>query len=252
MKISLITCCYNSASTLEATFNSVRQQSLKDFEYLVVDGASKDETVDIIKANQDIISSWVSEPDRGIYDAMNKGIKMATGDVIGFLHSDDLFFDPNSLVTISKAFESHKIDAVYGDLLYVDREDISKVIRSWKSKPYKQNLFYKGWMPAHPTFYLRTELYRKLGVYNTDFRISADYELMLRMLVKHKIKVSYIPEVLIRMRVGGESNVSLANRWKANQEDVQAWKINDLKPKRLTRWRKPLSKIAQFFSKSIE
>ncbi len=247
MKISLITCCYNSAQTLPATLDSVRTQTLQDFEYIVVDGASADNTKAIIEQNADIITNWVSEPDKGIYDAMNKGIGLATGDVIGFLHSDDLFFSSNSLELVSKTFADHSCDACYADLLYVDREDSSKVIRTWKSKPYDPGLFHKGWMPAHPTFYLRAEHYREFGGYDISFQISADYELMMRMLLRHGIEAHYIPETLIRMRVGGESNVSLANRWKANQEDARAWKVNGMKPGTLTRWQKPLSKIKQFF-----
>ena len=249
MKISLITCCYNSGATLADTIDSVRQQDLSNVEYIVVDGASKDQTLSIIKDNLDIITQFVSEPDRGIYDAMNKGLGMTTGDVVGFLHSDDLFYSPDALRTINMAFEKHKVDAIYGDLLYVNREDTSKVIRTWKSQPFRASLFYKGWMPAHPTFYLRKSAYEKHGYYNTDFQISADYELMLRMLLRHGCSARYVPETLIRMRVGGESNVSLTNRWKANQEDAQAWKINGLKPGTLTRWIKPLSKLSQFLNK---
>lgn len=248
MKISLITCAYNSAETLVDTIDSVRQQSISNLEYIIVDGDSKDYTKDVIRENEDVISKWISEPDKGIYDAMNKGIALATGDVIGFLHSDDLFYDAQVLASVQEAFESGSFDAVYGDLLYVDKEDTSKVIRNWKSQAYEDKLFYKGWMPAHPTFYLKASAYKEHGNYDTSFRISADYELMMRMLLKHKVPSFYIEKTLIRMRVGGESNASLSNRWKANQEDARAWRINGLKPNALTRWQKPLSKISQFFS----
>lgn len=247
MRISLITSTYNSAETLQATFDSVRAQKHTDLEYIVVDGASKDHTVDMIKANEGLISQWVSEPDKGIYDALNKGIAMATGDVVGFIHSDDILADEHALSHISEAFEANDIDAVYADLQYVDRSDVGKVIRHWKSRAYEKGLFRKGWMPAHPTFYLKTAAYREHGVYDTGFRISADYELMLRMLVKHQLRACYIPQVLVKMRVGGESNVSLKNRWVANQEDAMAWKKNGLKPALFTRWLKPISKISQYW-----
>lgn len=247
MKISLITSTFNSAATVQATFDSVRAQCLEDFEYIVVDGGSKDSTLSIIEQNLDIIDHYVSEQDNGIYDALNKGILLATGDVIGFIHSDDLLASPQVLQRISDAFNESDIDAVYADLLYVDRINSEKIIRHWKSQPYKASLFYRGWMPAHPTFYLKKSLYLKHGLYDTSFRISADYELMLRMLLKHQISAAYIPEVFVKMRVGGESNVSLKNRWRANQEDARAWKKNGLRPYAWTRWIKPISKVVQFF-----
>lgn len=247
MKISLITSTYNSNETVQATFDSVRQQDHEGIEYIVVDGASKDGTQQIIEQNKDIITQWVSEPDKGIYDALNKGIGMATGDVVGFIHSDDIFADGSAISRVAQAFEKNNADAVYGDLQYVDRTEVDKVIRHWKSRPYEADLFYKGWMPAHPTFYLKTEAYRQYGTYDTHFRISADYELMLRMLLKHRLRAAYIPHILVKMRVGGESNVSLKNRWVANQEDAQAWKKNGLKPALLTRWLKPISKISQYW-----
>jgi len=247
MKISLITSTFNSAATVQATFDSVRSQCLEDFEYIVVDGGSKDSTLSIIEQNLDIIDHYVSERDYGIYDALNKGIMLATGDIVGFIHSDDLLASPQVLQRISDAFNGSDTDAVYADLLYVDRINSEKIIRHWKSQPYKQNLFFRGWMPAHPTFYLKKSLYLKNGLYDTSFRISADYELMLRMLFKHNIEATYVPEVLVKMRVGGESNLSLKNRWRANQEDARAWKKNGIRPYPWTRWIKPLSKVVQFF-----
>ncbi|MEZ4722065.1 MAG: glycosyltransferase family 2 protein [Flavobacteriales bacterium] len=247
MKISLITSTFNSASTVQSTFDSVRKQDHSDLEYLVVDGGSTDETIGLILSNSDIISNWITEPDKGIYDALNKGIQMATGEVIGFIHSDDFLADSNVISSVARAFVNKEVDAVYGDLQYVDRDDVNRMVRSWKSKPYRENLFRMGWMPAHPTFYLRKDAYTKYGVYNTNFRISADYELMLRMLLKHKLKSCYLPMVLVKMRVGGASNQSIKNRWLANQEDAKAWKINGYKPFFLTRWLKPLSKISQYW-----
>lgn len=246
MKISLITCTYNSAETLQSTFDSVKLQNHPDLEYIVIDGNSKDATNELIEANRGMINHYVSEPDKGIYDAMNKGLKMATGEVVGFLHSDDFFASEGALSIIAGAFENPAIDASYGNLVYVDRLDTSRIIRKWKSKPYRAKLFYQGWMPAHPTFYLRRKHYEQFGYYDTSFRISADYELMLRMLLKHNLKPHFIDETLVKMRVGGESNNSLKNRWLANREDTQAWQKNGLKPGTLTRWQKPLSKLTQF------
>ena len=246
MKISVITSAYNSAETIGDTLDSVRQQDYPSIEYIVVDGASSDGTMDIVAEYDDIVSLSISEPDGGIYDALNKGIALATGDVVGFLHSDDLFADPSVLSKIARAFESSGTDAVYGDLDYVQRADPNQIHRKWRSKPFDPALFYKGWMPAHPTFYLKRAHYETFGGYDTSFRQSADYELMLRMLLKQKLNAVYIPELLVKMRVGGASNVTLGNRWKANQEDARAWKKNGLKPGLLTRFLKPISKLGQF------
>ncbi len=246
MKISIITATYNSAATLQKTFDSVASQTYKDVEYVVVDGNSKDGTIDLIKKNESIISKWISEPDKGIYDAINKGIELASGDIIGLMHSDDFFANNEVLEKIALAFQEGT-DCIYGDLNYVDRDHPERIIRKWQSQDYNDSLFYEGWMPAHPTFYLRAKHYKKFGKYNLDFRISADYELMLRMLVKNNLSSRYIPIVMVNMRVGGESNVTLKNRWLANQEDAKAWHLNNLKPKFYTRWAKPLSKLKQFF-----
>ncbi|NQV53712.1 MAG: glycosyltransferase [Flavobacteriales bacterium] len=248
MKISVITSAFNSVETIRDTLDSVRQQDYPNIEYIIVDGASEDGTMDVVAEYHDIVSISISEPDGGIYEALNKGIALATGDVVGFLHSDDLFADPSVLSKIAQAFESSGTDAVYGDLDYVQRADPKQVHRKWRSKPFDPALFYKGWMPAHPTFYLKRFHYENHGGYDTSFRQSADYELMLRMLLKQKLNAVYIPELLVKMRVGGASNVTLSNRWKANQEDARAWKKNGLKPGLFTRVLKPISKLRQFFT----
>jgi glycosyltransferase involved in cell wall biosynthesis len=248
MKISIITTTYNSAETLQKTFDSVKEQNFDNIEYIVIDGGSSDETSTLIKQNEAIISKWISEPDKGIYDAINKGIKLASGDVIGLMHSDDFFADKNVISKVAAAFGSKSgLEAVYGNLNYVDRTDPDKIIRKWISQEYDDSLFYSGWMPAHPTFYLKRSCFEKYGVYNTAFQISADYELMLRMLLRHQVKSTFLDLVMVNMRVGGESNVSFKNRWIANKEDAEAWKINELKPRVYTRWAKPLSKLKQFF-----
>jgi glycosyltransferase involved in cell wall biosynthesis len=249
MKISLITTTFNSAETLRDTLESVRLQEYNDIEYVIVDGGSTDGTMDLIAEFKDIVSASVSEKDDGIYDALNKGIAMATGEVVGFLHSDDMFADAKVLSRIAEAFSHPDVDATYCDLDYVLRDDPSKIHRQWRSQEFDPEAFYRGWMPAHPTFYLKKEHYTRFGGYDTTFRQSADYELMLRMLLKHGLKAKYIPEVLVKMRVGGASNVSLQNRWQANQEDARAWKKNGLKAGKLTRVMKPLSKLGQFLGR---
>ena len=251
MKVSIITVSYNSETTIEETIQSVlsQKQTHNDLEYIIIDGASKDGTLEIIEKYKDEISKVISEKDFGIYDAMNKGIKMATGDVIGILNSDDLFSDNKVIADIVKLFESSKCQATYSDLVYVDKDDINKVIRYWKSGEYKSGDFKKGWMPPHPTFFVKKESYDQLGSFNLALKTSADYELMLRFIHKHELSVKYLPRVCVRMRVGGQSNVSIRNRIKANQEDRKAWKINNIKPSPLTFIRKPFSKILQFTRK---
>jgi glycosyltransferase involved in cell wall biosynthesis len=248
VKISIITATYNSTNTIQGAIDSVRNQDYSNIEHIIIDGESSDSTIDILQNNKSSLTTWISEKDAGIYDALNKGIRLATGDVVGILHSDDEFESSKTITKVADEFtRDSKIDACYGDLQYVDQTNTDRVIRNWKSCDYKPELFYRGWMPAHPTFFLKRSLFVKNGFYNLDFFTAADYELMLRMMVKHKISSAYIPEVLVKMRVGGQSNVSWRNRWIANQEDARAWRINGLRPKFYTRWLKPISKLGQFF-----
>ena len=249
MKVSIITISYNSAETIEDTIKSVVGQDYPNIEYIIIDGASKDETLSIIGKYKDKIAKVVSEKDKGIYDAMNKGVENATGDIIGILNSDDYYYDESVISEVVQLFENEKTDGLYADLVYVDRADSDKVIRYWKSGEYQPGKFLKGWMPPHPTFFVKKEVYEKFGLYSTDLRSAADYEFMLRVIHKHNISLSYMPRILTKMRVGGMSNVSLKNRWKANMEDRRAWKINGLKPKWYTLTVKPLSKILQFLNK---
>jgi len=248
MKVSIITVALNNAGYIESCIKSVFDQDYKNIEYIVVDGDSKDGTIDIIKKYENKIANWVSEPDKGIYDAMNKGIGMATGDVIGFLHTDDVYANEKAIETVMKQMNSQNIESCYGDLVYVDREDPEKTVRYWKSCPYGEGLFQKGWMPPHPTFFVHRQVYEKYGIFNLTMGTVADYELMLRFLYKNKISTTYIPEVLVKMRTGGASNISLSNRLKANRMDRLAWKVNGLNPPFLLGIRKPLSKIGQWFS----
>lgn len=248
MKISIITVSYNSAGTIRDTIESVLNQTYSDIEYILVDGASKDDTISIIKSYGTKISKLISEKDNGIYDAMNKGINVATGDVIGILNSDDFYSHSNVIKNVVQKFEKDT-DAVYADLVYVSGADKNKIVRTWKAGKYEVGSFQKGWMPPHPTFFVKKSVYEKLGMFTDQLKSAADYEIMLRFIHKHQIKLNYLPEIIVHMRTGGASNVSLKNRFKANREDKKAWKMNGLKPSPLTFIRKPLSKLSQFFKR---
>jgi glycosyltransferase involved in cell wall biosynthesis len=250
LKVSIITVCYNSASTIEATILSVLSQDYKNIEYIIVDGSSSDETLKIVDKYKNSISKIISEKDNGIYFAINKGIAASTGDIIGILHADDLYTSPDVISNVVKVFEDKKADTVYGDLQYVERSDTGKVTRNWRSGEYSHGLFLKGWMPPHPSFFVLKKCYDQYGLFNTTLRSAADYEMMLRLLHKNKCSTAYIQEVLVKMRVGGKSNVSIANRIRANREDKKAWLLNGLKPGMFTFIRKPLSKLGQFFNQA--
>lgn len=246
-KISIITAVRNCQQTVGMAIESVLGQDYNAIEYIVIDGMSTDGTDKVIAKYEHSISQHVREPDAGIYDALNKGLSYATGDVIGFLHADDLLAHPGVVSRIAKQFQQTQVDAVFGDLLYVDSKDPKQTIRYWKDQTYNANRFYFGWMPAHPTCYIRRDCYQRFGKYRDDMAISADYELLIRMMVKHKISASYIDDILVRMRVGGKSNQSWKNRRQANQEDLLAWRLNDLSAPWFLRLSKPLRKVGQFF-----
>ncbi|TWU27158.1 PGL/p-HBAD biosynthesis glycosyltransferase [Novipirellula galeiformis] len=246
MKISVITAVFNRESTLASTIDSVASQLATEHEHILVDGMSTDGTADVIAANKPRIATSIREPDDGIYDALNKGIRAATGDVVGFLHADDLFYSREALRRISDTFSREKVDAVYGDLVYVDAANPDRVIRYWKSGHFDARRFRRGWMPPHPTVYVRKSVYEKFGMYLTDFGSAADYEWIVRLMVHQQIRVGYIPEILVKMRVGGESNATLKNRITANRDDRRAWTANGLKPPWGLRLTKPLSKLPQF------
>jgi glycosyltransferase involved in cell wall biosynthesis len=228
---------------------SVLNQTYADIEYILIDGQSMDGTIAIIEKYRNKIARFISEKDNGLYHAMNKGLEIATGDVIGFLHSDDFYTNTEVIARYATLFAKEDCDAAYSDLYYVDRNDTSKITRKWKSGSYRHGAFLNGWMPPHPTFMVKKEIYRKLGGYNTAFKSAADYELMLRFIVKHGIFLSYLPEFTIKMRSGGKSNASVQNRISANMEDRMAWKTNDLKPRFYTLYLKPFRKIFQYLIK---
>lgn len=250
MKISIITVCYNSSETIEDTIRSVASQNYKDVEYIIVDGQSKDNTVEIIKKYSHVVSKWISEKDSGIYDAMNKGIGIASGDVIGILNADDVYSNADVLSDVMSKFEDSTTQGVYGDLKYVQKNDLTKVIRFWKSGEYREGKFLQGWMPPHPTFYVRKSIYDKFGCYRTDMPSASDYEFMLRVIHVNKISLKYLPKVLVLMRDGGVSNRSLQNRIDANKDDRRAWDVNGVSPKFYTLYLKPLSKLIQFVFKN--
>ena len=242
MKISIITISFNSENSILQTLQSVKNQLYKDYEYVLIDGGSKDGTLNIAK-KQDHISKIISEPDKGIYDAINKGIKNSSGDIIGFLNSDDTFYDKNSLQHIVDAFDKDT-DCIFGDLIYTDKND--KVKRVWKGSAFKKGAFKKGWMPAHPTFYCRRSIYEKLGLYDDSFKIAGDFELMLRFLEKHNIRSKYIPRTLVNMKVGGASNNGLKSKLDILKEEFRAFNQNEIKVNKLSYILHKARKIKEF------
>ena len=248
MKVSIITVTMNSEKYLSDCITSVKLQSHKDIEYIIIDGKSTDGTLNIIEKNQDHISYWVSEADRGMYDAINKGIEMATGDIIGILNSDDMFASADSVRSIVDCFETTGTDSVYGDLVYVDATNTQKILRYWKGNSYKRSRFRYGWMPAHPTFYMKRELISQYGCYENHYYTAADYEFMARYLFLHKVSSAYIDSMLIKMRSGGISNITLKSRFRANRRDFLAMRKNKIPFSFLVSILKPLIKIPQFNS----
>ncbi|MDF7819737.1 glycosyltransferase family 2 protein [Runella sp. MFBS21] len=249
MKVSIITVVYNGAKTIKDCIESVVNQSYKDIEYIVIDGKSTDSTPEIVRSYGTKIAVFLSEKDAGIYDAMNKGISLATGDVIGILNADDFYRDSSVIEKVVNTFTKTQADSIYADLLYVDSLDKTAVKRYWKSGAYKRQNFLYGWMPPHPTFFLRTASYKKYGSYRTDLGSAADYELMLRILYKNQVTTAYLAEVTTHMRIGGVSNSTISNRFDANKNDRRAWTLNDLHPYWFTTWLKPIRKVLQFVDK---
>ncbi len=249
VKISIVTAVRNGAKTIQQAIDSIGTQKGCTIEYIVVDGMSHDGTEDILRSNESKIDTLIREPDHGIYDAMNKGLKAATGDIVGFLHADDSLADPKTLSQILNAFQSERFDAVYGDLVYVKATDDEHLIRYWQGGNYCRQRFRRGWMPPHPTVYVKKHIYDQLGNYRNDFGSAADYECMVRLMVKNNIKVGYIPEILVKMRMGGKSNATLRNRLAANRWDRRAWSENGLKPPLGLRLFKPLSKLPQYWQR---
>lgn len=249
MKVSIITVVYNGAEHIRDCIDSVLGQTYPDLEYIIVDGQSTDGTVAIVQSYGTKVARFVSESDKGLYDAMNKGIGLATGDVIGLLNADDFYRHDRVIAHVVALLERTGSDAVYGDMLYVDRHDTQKLQRYWRSGWYRDNAFLWGWMPGHLSFFARRSLYERYGRFRLDMKSAADYELLLRFIHKNKAKLAYMDEVTIVMRSGGVSNSSLKNRLRANRDDRLAWELNGLKPHFFTLWLKPLRKLGQYVSK---
>jgi len=245
VRISIITATFNSQHTIADTMNSIGMQAYPDVEHIIVDGCSTDNTLAIV-SNFSHNYKLVSEEDKGLYDAMNKGISMASGEVVGILNGDDFYTKSDVLSKVADLFMNPAVMCVYADLDYVDKNDISKVVRRWRAGAYSSQKFFYGWMPPHPTFFVRRNLYEKYGQFDLRFKSAADYELMLRFLVKHELQATYLPDVIVKMRTGGQSNVSIRNRWRANREDRRAWDVNGLTPYFFTIPLKPLRKLIQF------
>jgi glycosyltransferase len=247
MKVSLITVCYNAGPVLAETLNSVLEQTHPNIEVIVVDGASSDGTTDILERYLPRLDHCISEPDKGIYDAMNKGLKVATGDVIGFVNAGDLLMTPEVIAQVVAAFERDRVDAVYGDIIMVDENDITQVKRTWRSGGYDRERFRQGWMPPHIATFIRRSAYDKFGHFNTDLRIAADYEILFRFLYKHSLPTVHLPEILVRFRLGGMSNGSVKHVLKANTEVRRSWGLNGFQAPPLLVTRKLWSKVMQFF-----
>ena len=255
MRISVITVCYNAASTLKDAVESVLGQipdaeAPFDLEYIVVDGASTDATLDLLAPYRERIATLISEPDQGLYDAMNKGVQAATGDVVAILNADDVYASTNVLARVAATFRDSGAEAVYGDLHYVAADDLSQVTRRWKAGTYTTGAFRRGWMPPHPALFVRRACYHRWGHFTLTLRSAADYELMLRFIHRHGMTLAYLPETLVLMRAGGVSNASLKHRIRAHREDWKAWRMNGYHPSPFTMLAKPLRKLPQFLSRA--
>ncbi len=248
MTISIITATYNAEKTLESAIQSISNQDYFDIEYIIVDGGSTDKTLQIIEKYKDRIQHFISEPDKGIYDAINKGISLASGNIIGLLHADDIFYDNKVLTNIAQEFKHGCYNAVYGDLQYVNAQNTDKVIRYWKSCTYKTSLLKSGWMPPHPTLFVQKEVFEKIGKYSLKYKIAADYDFVLRLFSTSTYTFKYLPQVITKMRVGGASNKSIKNIIQKSKEDISALKQNKIGGVSTLIW-KNVSKIPQFFKK---
>ncbi|WP_222868285.1 glycosyltransferase family 2 protein [Saccharophagus sp. K07] len=246
IKLSIITATWNSSKTVAATMESLARQTFQNYESIIVDGLSSDDTLDVVRRSGVRIGKIISERDKGIYDALNKGIAAAQGEYVGFLHSDDILASPSSLEKLVDCIDRKKPDAVYADLQYVDKENTNKVIRYWKSGSYSRSRLKNGWMPPHPTFYMRRNLYSELGGFNLNYKISADYDSLMRYLWVNNVRLEYLPEVLIKMRIGGASNRSLSNIIRKSKEDFAVMKEYSMPVFRAILG-KNLSKLPQFF-----
>jgi len=257
-KVSIITVCYNSEKYIRTAIDSVLSQDYPDIEYIIIDGKSADKTMQIIGEYGNKISLVISEPDNGIYDAMNKGLKLATGDIVATLNSDDMYASNTIISQVVNLFEQSCCNIVYGDLDFVATDDTDKVVRTWITKPFEPGSFKHGWHPPHPTFFVKKEIYQQFGYFNTRYSLAADFELMLRFLEKHQVASSYLPVSMVKMRIGGASGVA-SSFLKRNLEVIQSFKMNKFKisifypiyrlmPKILSIFKNKVKNIIQNFS----
>jgi glycosyltransferase len=246
MKVSIITAVYNNQKHIAECVKSVVEQDYENLEYIIIDGNSSDNTLIRITPFEKGIKTIVSEPDQGLYDALNKGVSIATGDVIGFLHSDDILPSKKVVSKIAQQFREGGFDAVYGDLQYVKESNLDTIVRNWKSCEFEKGMLRKGWMPPHPSLYVKKKFYQKLGGFNINYKIAADYDWMLRLFSDSNLITSYIPEVIVKMRIGGKSNGSIKGILQKTKEDYIALRENDCGGIR-TLLGKNLSKLGQFF-----
>lgn len=244
LKASIITVVFNGARTIEDCIISIHTQKYQNIEHIIIDGGSRDGTTEIVEKHKDKISNFISGPDDGIYDAMNKGIKLSTGDIIATLNSDDFYADSVVVRQMVEFIEDNRLDAAYGDLIYINKDNTSKITRLWKPGNYIRGAFCYGWVPPHPTFFCRKRIFEKYGCFNNKFRVAADFELMLRFIEKHRIKVGYFPKGIVKMRTGGKANV-LKGMIRGNLEIINSFRLNGL---HISPWffvRKPINKISQ-------
>jgi glycosyltransferase involved in cell wall biosynthesis len=251
IKVTLITVTLNSEKFLEDAIQSVMAQDYPNIEHIIIDGESTDGTLNILSKYNGHIAKWVSEKDYSMYDAINKGMKMASGDIIGTLNSDDMLASTDVISKIVECFELKKVDAVYGDLVYVEKDNTTKILRKWKGGEFNINRFRYGWMPAHPTFYFRRSLLDTCGYYETHFFTAADYEFMARYLFYYRVSAAYVPKLIVRMRNGGMSNSNIFRRLRANRRDYLAMKKNRVPMPFLVAFLKPLIKLHQYTNMGI-
>lgn len=244
MKISIITVCFNAVSTIESSIISLVNQNYEDVEYIVIDGGSSDGTKQVIERYLDHISIFISEPDQGIYDALNKGIKYATGDIIGLLHANDCFASTHLLTKVAQNIQEQNVDAVYGDLIFCNTK--GRIVRRWISRPCNRLLLELGWMPPHPALFIKKEVYNRYGNYRLDFGTAADYELILRFFYLYRIKTCYVNQVFIKMLTGGLSNKNFLNHVIGNNSDFKAMKMHRLHAPFIAIFLKPLQKLTQY------
>ena len=248
MKISLLTVSYNSAATIRDTIESIRKQDYPAIEYIVVDGNSTDGTVDIVKEHSTFITRWISEPDRGIYDAMNKALQLATGEVVGILNSDDFYFSNNIISQVAAAFNEPHVDAVFGDLVFVDPDNLQKIVRTYSSAKWNPSKFARGFMPAHPTFFVRRKYYEQFGLFKTNYKIAADYELLIRFLYVNKLRYQYLPITMVKMRRGGVSSRNLRSNIVLNNEIIRACRENGISTNVFKVYPKYFTKLFELFT----